>query len=261
MLSREYGAWAMLLLPYLIGLSLARNLNLESGLLLVALIALFSLNHTAKIHLRTRSSRALRWSILYSGVAAASGAPLLFLFKLDGLIVLGATAALPLLVHLYLFSKRLERTASGELLAIAGLTLAAPASLYTATSNLGLDAVILWLLVFLFFGESVFYVKMKVGDMRLKEPPKGLRDRLGRGKPTLAYYALLHSVVVSLVAMGFTPLPVILAYTPTTVKALEGIFVVRRNQPIKRVGFLQVGNALLFSALLPLLLPLPYWWL
>ena len=111
---------------------------------------------------------------MYAAIAAIAAAMVVLVYGYWLLVPLAALALVPLGGNLYLATRREEMTAGGELLGIAGLALGAPVMYYVAAGAPGVQMLGLWLLSFLYFGGSVFYVKMKVRIHTRQAPPAGL---------------------------------------------------------------------------------------
>ncbi|MBI4305336.1 MAG: YwiC-like family protein, partial [Chloroflexi bacterium] len=228
---REHGAWAMLLVPFVIGTAVGPGFGWQSLLFLISMLAFFAARYPLTLLVkRTRANgraerrgELLAWMLAYGGVGLVAGAPLVFYYGRILLVPLAIVFALLVLVQLYLGTRRLDRTAQGELFAIAGLSLAAPAAYYAGGLPLDANAAWLWLLSFLYSASSVFYVKMKVRHRATATISWPLRRRLEIGRGSAIYQALLVTVVVCLAILGYLPALAPLAFLPLTAKVMDGI--------------------------------------
>ena len=170
MLPREHGSWAMLLVPCCIGVIVAGGFSPPSVLGLVGCLLLFLCRRPFVILLKSRRSKEdtdhtdpLLW--MSFAIPAISGLSifiwLLFQYSLWYLLLLGFISVLVFTAHTLLTLQRRERTVSGELLGILVLTMSAPLAFYISRNELRADAFVLWLLNALYFGASVFYIKMR----------------------------------------------------------------------------------------------------
>ena len=182
LIPREHGVWPMFLVPLLVGAGVAPISDGMVGLLLSA--AIFA--HVARyellllVRLRAKGGVDRRAFLLFLSSSALAFTSALFLV-LEArwlLLSLGGGALLFMALHTFLALKRTERSIHGELLGIAGLTMTAPAAYYVAAGELNVAAFTLWLLSFLYFGRSVFYVKMKVAAHGKRGDFRNLWDRL-----------------------------------------------------------------------------------
>ena len=159
-------------------------------------------------------------------------------------------AGLLLGVHLFLSTRRADMTVGGELIGIAGLTLGAPATYYVGAGSPGIQMLGLWLLSFLYFGGSVFYVKLKVRVHSRQQPPASSLQRMLVGKTTVIYHVGAIALAGVLVATGLVPLLAPLAYIPVSCKAVRGTLDWRRPVNIKRLGVMEIVHSLVFAVLL-----------
>jgi hypothetical protein len=218
---REHGAWGILLIPFATAVGVAGVWNLPVALLLVSVLC-FYLARTSYL------KQNYRWTALLLAGSFASAAPLLLVWRLWWLAVLGAVAA-PLAF------RKTERSVVRQLLAVCGLTLTAPAASYVATGTLDMR---LWLLNILYFAGGVFYVKTHVAAAIQRG---GSKLRLGAA--TMIYYGALAVVA----ALWW---PVGLAFVPAIVRAFIGVARLTPVLRIKRLGWTEVVHSLVFAALL-----------
>ena len=239
---REHGAWGILLIPFATAVGVAGVWNVPVALLLVSVLCFyvartaflkevaagFSLRGQAKIRTLKDAATGARWTVLLLAGSAACVLPLLLVWKLWWLAAFGAVAA-PLAF------RKTERSVVMQLLAVAGLTLTAPAAWYVATGQL--DAR-LWLLNVLYFAGGVLYVKMHVAAAIQRG---GSKLRLGAA--TMIYYGALAAVA----AMWW---PVGVAFVPAIVRAVVGVARLSPVLRIKRLGWTEVGYSIGFAILL-----------
>jgi hypothetical protein len=121
-----------------------------------------------------------------------------------------------------------------QLLAVAGLTLTAPAAWYAATGRLDYR---LWLLNALYFAGGIFYVKMHIATAIARKPSSR--------RPVAIYYGALAVVA----ALWW---PVGLAFAPVIVRAFVGLVRVSPRLQIKRLGWTEVCYSMLFAGLVVL---------
>ena len=164
---------------------------------------------------------------------------------------MGGLAAVCLLISLHMVRERLERTEFGELVGIAGLTLAAPGAYYAASGETGAGAFFLWLLCSLYFGASVFYVKMRVRHRALKPgAPRGSLWPMGRS--TALYCLLTVAMVLALVLARQIPVLSSAAFAPLALKCLLAIVRPAPGMTLRQVGIVELGHSALFGLLLAL---------
>jgi hypothetical protein len=189
--------------------------NLPVALLLVSILC-FYVARTSYLKSNTR------WTCMLLAASVATTLPLLLVWKLWWLAAFGVVAA-PLAF------RKTERNVAMQLLAVAGLTLTAPAAWYVATGRL--DARLWWWNV-LYFAGGVFYVKMHVAAAMK-------RGRAEAVRATLIYYTAL-----AVVAAWWWPVG--LAFVPVIVRAFVGVARLSPVLRIKRLGWTEVAYSLLF---------------
>jgi hypothetical protein len=214
---REHGAWGILLIPFATAVGAAGTWNLPVTLLLAGILC-FYVARTSFL------KQNYRWTLALLAGSAACTLPLLIVWKLWWLAAFGAAAA-PLAF------RKTERSVAMQLLAVAGLTLTAPAAWYAATGKLEYR---LWLLNALYFAGGIFYVRMHLATAIARKPAGRL--------PVAIYYGALAGILAWW--------PVGLAFVPAVVRAFVGIARVSPLLRIKRLGWTEVAYSLVFGALL-----------
>lgn len=250
---REHGAWAMLLVPAVVGLGVATAWSIKIPLFLGAVLCLYLARYPLFLWSRsgvTRLPQGWLFSLALSLVlACALAAPLLLRYGLWWLMPLAALAAAILMLHLYLVRRRIDRSVAGEFLGVVGLALTAPTAYYVLTSSLGREAWLLWLLCAAFFGGSIFYVKLKVQHPARQR--KSASDRkLQSAAPLWLYHGGVLAAVSLLGVLRVAPLWTVLAFVPVAVQAVVGGLNTGGRPSLKKLGFTQLGHSLFFAALL-----------
>lgn len=248
---REHGTWGMWIVPGVVGAALAKANYHLSALFLIAILLLFWARYPVWLWMRSRT-RTFPSSVLPStlviglaGLALAIG--LAAAYERWALIGFGALTALVMGLHLWLVVAGRERSLAAEFLGIAGLGLVGPATYYAASGSIDAEAALSWLLPALFFGTSVFAIKLRVeGYARVKAGawPIALAAAL------LGYQTLAIVAVVLLVAQGVVAPWVIAAYMPVTAQAAWPMWSLRKPPKFRRLGVLWVTHSVLFAILL-----------
>lgn len=131
---REHGAWGILLIPFATAVGVAGVFDVKVALLLASVVC-FYIARTSWL------KREYRWTAGLLAGSAVCVVPVIYIWKLWWLAGFGAVAA-PLAF------RKTERGVAMQILAVAGLTLTAPAAWYAATGRLEYR---LWLLNALYF--------------------------------------------------------------------------------------------------------------
>lgn len=251
----EHGSWSWLLVPFLVGATIAPRVTRDGGLIwlplsltLIGGLCAFLIRQPAATWLRIRRGRAnatdeplaAGWTLGLTLVATAC---------LVGLLALGRVALLWLLIPfggvllLYLAAARGGRATLRalwtELLGAVGLALMAPAAVIAATTTVQPLAWALWGLMAAQNALGVVYVRLRLADTHRR--PADRTAVLGghAGGLIVAAIAGLLDWVPLLVALPFVGF------------LLRSIWVARRPRPIpnvRRFGFIEVGVELLSGA-------------
>jgi len=254
-LPKEHGAWAMLYVPMLAGVLVAGAFPLSVLLLTLSATSVFIGRGPLLAWLRARRRRkesgGLRDLALgYIACAFVFGAPLIFVYRLFWLLVLGLLTIILLWINSALAAQGRDRGVAGEIFAISGLALGAPAAYYAASGRLGTAALWLWVLSVLYFTSSVFYVKMRVlsSNRRRVEAYRGARLYCA------SYHALLFVGLIALAALGNFNLLILMAFAPALARAL--FYFVRPMGPLslKRIGVQEIVYSAIFLILVALTL-------
>jgi hypothetical protein len=202
---------------------------------------------------RTNTDRAYlwRWTLIYGGITALCGAWLVFSQQLWLLVPIGIFGGLLLAFHLWLVARRQEMSVVGELAGIFGLALGAPMAYYTAAGQMDLTALMLWIVNALYFGGTVFYIKLKVRQQPRQPAPPQLSERFVKAKACLGYQTIALTVVLLLVTLRLAPLLTPLALIPATVKVLWGAgqWQDKKSLSLMRLGMIEISHAVAFTVL------------
>lgn len=257
-LPREHGAWGMLLVPLATGgiVAMRGSVNL-SGLVLYTFsaLSLFWLRTplecwlgTSAIKVHTREERAfvLRTMLSIGLFASACVAALLWDGRNLKLIPLAALAALAFAVQAAV--KRLGRLGRmpAQVVGAIGLTSTAAGAYYVATGQLDRVALGLWLANWIFAGNQIHFVQLRIRSSRATS----YRDKLRHGLPFLIGQIILLVSIVLLYRLSVLPVAILLAFLPIWIRG--ALWFVRQSPPldVHRLGFGELAQALLFGGLL-----------
>ncbi len=246
MLPKEHGAWAMLVMPYLLGTLVAGwRIGWPSLLLLTSILTLFTASRPLDLVLRERRSDAAVRLVLYAGLGGAAGLLLLIGYQRWALLPLAAVAGAVLGAQLLLRQRRVDRTWPARLVSIAALSATAPAAYYASTGALDNRTLALWLIASLYSGASVFYVRLYY-----RPPSKGnVRAEDEARRKMAAYVGIAALVMVAAAVFGWFPTLGVAVMIPPAVK-LSFAWSKRGSRPsLKRIGMTEMGYSALFLAI------------
>lgn len=257
-LPKEHGSWAMLLAPLVLGWAIAPAWHWRSLILVVAALGFFLLRYPLAVLVKTRKRASedkaywWRWTAIYAGLTILSAAWLVLEQGLWWLAVLGFAGTGLLVFNLWLVARRQEMSLPGELAGIAGLALGAPMAYYAASGWLDATAALLWLVNFLYFGGTVFYIKLKVRQQPRLPAPERVSERLAKAKACLAYQTAAVTILIALAALQLAPILIPLAFIPVTLKMLYGAWQWqdKKSLSLMRLGVIEIIHAVTFAVLI-----------
>ncbi len=249
-LPKEHGAWAMLYVPFVLGVMVAWKMSLPVLLLLLATSALFISRESLLVWWRAQkrgrqtdsSSQAGRLLILYGLIAAATGAPLILIYRFYWLLPLAVIGCVLLAVNGKQATEFDDRTVQSEVIAIAGLTMTAPAAYSVALGGWNQTALWLWALSAAYFASSVFYVKLRVTGLHAKRPEDKQRAR----RQCIVYHAFLLASLAALAVTRSLPLFVLIAFAPVLARTLWSLLKPAESLNLKRIGMTEIIYSLIF---------------
>jgi hypothetical protein len=246
-LPKEHGAWVMLYVPFVLGVAVAGRVNWQLLLLLLSTTAMFISRESLLVCWRARArgrdaAEAGRMLLLYSVLAAAFGLPLIIAFKLFWLIPMGLIGAVLLLINGRQATQMEERTMTGEIMAIAGLTMTAPAAYYAASGQWEMTAFWLWLLSMLYMASSVFYIKLRVYRLN----PRRQAEQRQAWRSCAFYHTFLLVALLALIFADGLSLFAFIAFAPALVRTFWGMFKPKTKVNLMRAGVLEIVYSMIF---------------
>ncbi len=240
---REHGAWAMWIVPMLSAV-LVTHFSLSFLVLFICFALLYIVHHPVV----TLAKRGWKWRdgekglvAAFSGPAVLLGAGLVVFYRLPWLLLFGGLEFVLFLFSVKTYLNREQRSFFNELAIVAALTLSAPAAYYAISGTLDAKALILYLLNFLFFGSSVFYVKMRIEFLRTKGVWSG--SAASARNMAIVYHAVLLAVVLSVILHGHPEVLLFAGFVPMLAQVAIGLFS-RRT----KVNFTRLGVALILQS-------------
>lgn len=265
----DHGAYAMLIVPYIIGLaggivtgSMATpGIAFASVLLGLAMLGCFfarePLETLAKLHVNPASRRqSAYWLLVYMAIAAATGFPLLLVWQRWDLLWLGLGALLMMAVSLVAVRRRQQRSFALRWFGIGGLALSAPAAYYVVTGRLDGLALGLWVACWVYFTGTLIYVRMWFEAK--KNEKKKIESHLPY--PTWLFTTTwLYGIAATLIMIGmfalnlFTP-AILLSYLPMIARLVLTAWKPPTWISIKRLGILEGWQSVFFVVVLLLVI-------
>ena len=260
---REHGAWGMMLVPLATGAIVAAGAGINFSalaLFVLAALALFWMRTpveawlgTSAIKAQTPGERAavLRVSLLLAMLALATIVSLFATGYSRGLVLIGAAAAGAFAVQALVKGLGRSGRMPAQVIGAIGLTASAAGAYYVSTGRLDRVAGALWLANWLFAGNQVHFVQVRIRGSRLA----GFAAKVRQAYGFLAGQLLVLVIVLSLTWRGVLPKPAVLAFVPALLRAF--LWFVRGPHPldVHKLGFSELAQALIFGALLCVAFP------
>lgn len=254
---KEYGAWAVLFVPMVVGIIISGKFSLQ--VLWLALSAFSMFMSYVPIHTLLRiwagvsqRDEEIQISKFWGAVYLSFGVMFILPLLQNGfwlLLPIGAVGGISYTLNFFLTRLTVKSIAS-DLIAVLGLTLSAPSAYYIVTGVIDQTALTLWLLNFLFFGCSIFYVHMKIQAISLKKSKLSFIDKMSVGKLNLLYHISVLTIVILLMLQHYTPRLAVIAFLPMVVHGIYGTLKLKSSVRFKNLGFLLLGQSVLFGFLL-----------
>ena len=246
-LPKEHGAWAMLYVPFVAGASVAGNFSWRVVLIALAMTFIFIARESILAWWRARrrggdNRESRRLMLVYLGLAAAASAPLILVNRLYWLAPLGLASIVLLAVNAEQGARREDRTVAGEMIAIFGLTLAAPTAYYVARGQWDAVALWLWALCALYFASSIFYVKLRVHWLNRRKQQER-RQALVR---CALYHSFLLLALLALAVTGSLNLFALVAFAPVLARSFWQLIKPAAGLNLRRIGVLEIIYSVVF---------------
>jgi hypothetical protein len=237
----------MLYVPLTVGSLVAWGSPLRLLLLTLSVTFVFIARESLLIWFRARSrgqrnDEAFRFSLSYLAVAGVFGAPLLLFYHLYWFIAMALIALVLLAINAWQAVRREDRTIGSEMMAIAGLTLTAPAAFYAGRGAFEVTALWLWALCAVYFASSVFYVKLRVSTIN----PRMEQARRKSWWRCAFYHAFLFVSLLVLALTGGLNIFAFAAFAPVLARSFWYLAKPVRQINLKKVGWTEVAYALVF---------------
>lgn len=255
---REHGAWGMLLIPLVTGAAiglLSGGRVLPVLLLATTVLALFWLRTPVESWVGTGAVRAqtaeerrhLRNFILpLAAIAIAALSALFWRGKNLGLIMLGLIAGPAFAVQIYLQKMGRATRMAAEVIGALALTSTAPAAYYVATGRLDPTAWMLWAVNWIFAGDQIHFVWLRIRGMRAD----GWREKIRLGWSFLAGQILLVIALIVAYSLGWLRAWAVIAFVPVLLRGC--VWFAKKPGPIviRRLGQAELLHAIGFGILL-----------
>ena len=255
---REHGAWGLLFVPLVTGAAVGiHNFSGAAAVLLfaVAALSLFWLRTPVESWigagpLRAHTNEELR--AVMAATASLGGVSALCLTALFWggirleLLILGGVAALAFAVQTSLKLMGRPYSMPAQIVGALGLTATAPAAYFLATGNLNATAVALWLANWVFAGNQIHFVQLRIHSARLSNG----RDKVRKGIVFFLGQVVMSAVLLLGWRSGAIPALAILAFLPALVRGFLWFLPGQKPLQVKRLGWTELTYGVTFGVFL-----------
>jgi hypothetical protein len=257
-LPREHGAWGILLVPLFTGAGvglLTQSRWLPLTLFAVAALALFWMRTPVESWLGASPLRAqtsaernavLLAALGLGSVAGTSLAALQWGGQNRALLVLGGIAGLAFVAQAVLRKLGRRTRMLAQVVGAVGLTCTAPGAYYVITGQLDSRALALWLANWLFAGNQIHFVQLRLHAARAR----GWREKLARGRTFFAGQVLMVLALALAWRWGSFPALALAAFVPVLLRGTLWLWQPPHPLEVHRLGWSELRHALAFGVLL-----------
>lgn len=257
---REHGAWGLLLVPLATGGALgvlAGGNAFPLAAFTVAAIALFWLRSPLESWLGSGAIRAQTKEerrgvgltiLLLAAVAALALAALFFEARgniLD-LLLFGLIAGAAFVAQNFLRKLGRGTRTLSQIVGTVGLTVTAPAAYFVVTGELNREAAALWMANFLFAGNQIHYVQLRIHSARATH----FSEKFESGRNFLLGEIVLGATVVCAWYFHLLNGLAAFAFCPLLVRGAVWFFESPQPLRVRRLGWTELCHGILFGALL-----------
>jgi hypothetical protein len=255
---REHGAWGMLLVPLVTGAVAAMRSNINASALVLFILTAMSLFWlrtpveswlgTSAIKAQSKDERAyvVKAIVSLGAFAVLSVATLLWSVPPRGLLLIGAIAGLAFAIQAGVKKLGRKGRMPAQIIGAIGLTSTAAGAYYVATGKFDRVAVALWLANWLFAGDQIHFVQVRIRSARAAD----FNEKMKQGWFFFCGQVVLVGVILGACRFGLFSALAAAAFVPILIRG--ALWFVRRQSPldVHKLGVSELAQALIFGALL-----------
>jgi hypothetical protein len=255
---REHGAWGMLLVPLVTGVCAglpAAQVWQPLLLFSAAALALFWLRTPLESALGAspvRAQSASETNSLLAAIAVLGSVAMLCLVALlwhganRGLLRIGGIAGLAFLLQALVKTLGRRARMPAQMIGAIGLTSTAAGAYYVLTGRLDERALGLWLANWIFAGNQIHFVQLRLHAARAAT----WGEKLRRGRIFLAGQFGMIAALLAAWRLELLPALALIAFVPVLVRGLRWFAAGAQPLAVRRLGWSELAQAVTFGALL-----------
>ncbi|SDZ74697.1 YwiC-like protein [Thalassobacillus cyri] len=229
-LPKQHGAWAMLTVPFLLGM-VAGGFDWLQLPLLIGWVALYLATYPLILAVKKKKIRFhMNWFFRYFIVAVIFALPVLIV---EPFLLLIAFMMVPFfIINLWFGKRNKDRSLLNDFAAITAFGISGIASYYLGGGYIDELAWSVFVLAILFFYGSAFFVKTMIREKK---------------NPAFRWISWGYHVIVVGLFLATGAWMVTLAFIPSLARA---IYLYGRQLKPMQIGILEIGNSLFFLVIL-----------
>ncbi len=257
---KEHGAWMVLLVSLTAGSMAVRPAGAVewAGFALLTVSTLFGFLAFTPFRLMfmtrpgANRGRLAAWFIIYSIIAAGCFLALVARLDLHGLLWFIIPALLLTVSYFWWNVAGAQRNLPVEITGIIGLAAAGPAASYVQQNEITKQAVVLYVLLIIWFTDRMMTVRKTLGSMRrgVKFETAGSKARWFARELSIHAAALASVAAVITLSGGLVPWTAFSPFLLATAKSLVDIASVKNVDDPMKVGFAEMRLGIAFSLLM-----------
>lgn len=228
---KQHGAWAMLLVPYLIGV-IAGNPRWEHLPLLIGWVLLYLSTYPFLMSLTKRKKQSFYrgWFLTYLIIALLF---IIYPLSVNFRLLFFGLAMIPFFIlNMYFSKQKNERAFLNDLSAIIAFGIGGVGSYYFGTGAIDQTALLIFIVCLLYFIGSTLYIKTMIREK------KSLRYK---------YLSWLYHLILVIIFLSGPFYLLTLAFIPSLVRAIA---LYGRKMTIKKIGIYEIMNAVYFFVMM-----------
>lgn len=230
---KQHGAWAMLIVPFGLGMAASQPVFSHIPLFLGWLLIYLSSYPLLMVLKKKQVPYHLKWFYLYFLAAlVVLAVPILMYPKL---ILIGMSAVPFFFINVYYAKKNNERSLLNDLAAISILSMGAVAGYYIGAETIDIKALLPWTFSVLFFVGSTFFVKTLIREKR---------------NPAFRWISWGYHFALILLFLFIEPLFAI-AYVPSAIRA---VWLYGKQLKPMQIGVAEIVNSAFFLSVMYVLI-------
>ncbi|MBP2241146.1 hypothetical protein J2Z40_001708 [Cytobacillus eiseniae] len=229
-LPKQHGAWAMLIIPFWLGVVASEFLWSHIAFFIGWLFLYLSTYPMLLLFKKKKMQYYLKWTFIY--FIPAILLLLIPLFVRPSIIIFGLVMIPFFIINAYFSSKNRERAFLNDMSAICVFAIAGLASSYLVNGEINNLAIIVFITSILFFAGCTFFVKTMIREKK---------------NPIFKWISWGFHIAVPLVSFVLGEWLIAIAFIPSLFRAF---YFYGKGMTMKKLGILEIVNSVFFFVIM-----------